>query len=84
MDIIHAAQLESNCPKSHFVCANKKCVSGLLLCNGYDDCGDRSDETIGCTGREMSHKYTLRIGNGNDYPFSTKHYHNAAFYNILL
>ena len=41
----------SNCPKGHFLCTNKKCVNGLAMCDGNDDCGDNSDETTGCTGK---------------------------------
>ena len=42
--------LPSNCPENHFTCKNQKCVTGGYLCNGQDDCGDNSDETVGCTG----------------------------------
>ena len=54
MDIIYAAHLESNCPRTHFLCANKKCVQGSMLCDQNDDCGDMSDETgYGCAGMEI-------------------------------
>ena len=53
MVIIFSEQLPSNCPQTHFLCANKKCVNGYTLCDGLDDCGDRSDETTGCNGRKI-------------------------------
>ena len=51
--IIYAGTLESNCPKSHFLCTNDICVTGSVLCDGNDDCGDGSDETKGCTGNAI-------------------------------
>jgi hypothetical protein len=33
-----------NCTKDYFLCKNNKCVHNSLLCNGYDNCGDDSDE----------------------------------------
>lgn len=29
---------------NQFKCRNRKCISNELLCNGFDDCGDASDE----------------------------------------
>ncbi|KAL8596815.1 hypothetical protein ACOMHN_027144 [Nucella lapillus] len=37
------------CHGDDFLCHNGLCVSGNLLCNGYNDCGDNSDEEEGCT-----------------------------------
>ncbi|XP_069114839.1 uncharacterized protein [Argopecten irradians] len=34
----------SPCPAGTFQCANSICVGSLSLCDGVDDCGDRSDE----------------------------------------
>ena len=42
--------LPSNCDLSHFECSNKRCIHGYLLCDGTNDCGDNSDETLGCNG----------------------------------
>ena len=44
------ALMESNCHRKHFTCTNKRCANASLVCDGTDDCGDNSDETIGCTG----------------------------------
>lgn len=38
-----------NCPKNHFQCSNKHCIRGTWVCDGKDDCGDNSDETMGCS-----------------------------------
>jgi len=51
MVLLSVDQLPSNCPDTHFSCKNKNCVTGDSLCNGNDDCGDGSDETIGCNGK---------------------------------
>ena len=53
MVLLSLDQLPSNCPDTHFSCTNKKCVTGDSLCNGNNDCGDDSDETIGCNGRRI-------------------------------
>ncbi|XP_071087813.1 uncharacterized protein [Haliotis cracherodii] len=36
------------CPPEKFHCKNKRCVSKYVTCNGFDDCGDGSDEIQGC------------------------------------
>ena len=53
-----------NCPDTHFTCTNKNCVSGNTVCdNIFDcdercnfdnvtDCEDKSDEEIGCNGKQ--------------------------------
>ena len=35
-------------PAKHFACTNGACVKREVECDGVDDCGDNSDETIPC------------------------------------
>ena len=51
MPIYFPDKLSSSCPENHFTCLNLKCVTGDSMCDGDDDCGDNSDETIGCQGK---------------------------------
>lgn len=40
---------KGNCLKSgDFLCDNRICISQILECNGYDECGDGSDERVHC------------------------------------
>ncbi|KAK6169772.1 hypothetical protein SNE40_020761 [Patella caerulea] len=32
------------CEQSEFKCANNRCINTTLMCDGIDDCGDKSDE----------------------------------------
>uniref|UniRef100_A0A8C4R6M5 Complement factor I n=1 Tax=Eptatretus burgeri TaxID=7764 RepID=A0A8C4R6M5_EPTBU len=41
---INCYKEERGCNISEFECANKKCVPRTRMCNGDDDCADRSDE----------------------------------------
>ena len=50
--------LAANCDSSHFQCINKRCIHAYLLCDGSDDCGDNSDESLGCNGM-----YPIRLRN---------------------
>ena len=42
--------LPSNCDSRHFECKNKRCIGAYLICDGANDCGDNSDEVLGCDG----------------------------------
>ena len=46
------------CPENHFKCGNEKCVPAVWVCDGDNDCGDGSDESEDCPGREC-HPATL-------------------------
>ena len=48
---IIGAKLPSLCPLNHFQCSNGKCLKPHFMCNGNDDCGDESDEKLGCQGK---------------------------------
>ena len=36
--------VKRHCEPNEFRCANNRCVQKMWLCDGDDDCGDRSDE----------------------------------------
>ena len=40
--------------KREFACRNGACVSREVECDGVDDCGDNSDESIPCGKTQMS------------------------------
>lgn len=42
----------SHCEDGHFHCNNGKCILKSWLCNGWDECGDSSDEQ-NCTGSSL-------------------------------
>ena len=43
----------STCPKHQFTCKNKRCTPHWSKCDGNNDCGDFSDETYPCAGRNQ-------------------------------
>lgn len=45
-----------------FICDNKKCINQTEVCDGKNNCGDRSDENI-CTAENLD--YGIRLG-GSD------------------
>ncbi|XP_046550350.1 neuropilin and tolloid-like protein 2 isoform X3 [Haliotis rubra] len=47
-DILLTAFSDSPCEYGRFKCNNDHCVSPDLKCNGYNDCGDNSDENTDC------------------------------------
>ena len=42
--------IEWVCPRDNFLCANGECLEALKICDGNDDCGDKSDEGTICSG----------------------------------
>uniref|UniRef100_A0A146LG45 Ovochymase-2 n=1 Tax=Lygus hesperus TaxID=30085 RepID=A0A146LG45_LYGHE len=43
--VVNQATDDLQC-KNMFICANKACIVHSRKCDGYDDCGDRSDESF--------------------------------------
>ncbi|XP_018561907.1 uncharacterized protein LOC108904022 [Anoplophora glabripennis] len=48
---------------SDFLCQNMRCISVLLNCDGFDHCGDNSDETVDCSLDPKDHREFSRIPN---------------------
>ena len=49
---INESLLLDKCDKDDFSCGNGNCIENWAKCNGYDNCGDQSDEE-GCTGKKV-------------------------------
>ncbi|XP_071087822.1 uncharacterized protein [Haliotis cracherodii] len=41
--------INHTCSSSRYLCNNNRCINKFLTCNGFDDCGDDSDEIDGCS-----------------------------------
>ncbi|KAI1303753.1 Chymotrypsinogen B [Halotydeus destructor] len=50
------------CPAGQVLCRNRKCVMESVTCNGVDDCGDASDETLYCDSVTMPMEETTDCG----------------------
>lgn len=48
-DKLDANHASFNCRISEFYCKTGRCISADKVCNGADDCGDKSDELPYCT-----------------------------------
>ncbi|XP_076265978.1 CUB and LDLa domain [Rhynchophorus ferrugineus] len=46
-----------------FLCHNMRCISTLLNCDGFDHCGDNSDESADCTDDPRDHREFSKIPN---------------------
>lgn len=49
------------CRPNQFQCANRLCVSPSWVCDGVDDCGDRSDEVLSLCCEKNYHFYPYNI-----------------------
>ena len=45
---LHIGLIEGNCLNNQYTCSNKNCIPSVKICNGFDDCGDNSDEIEAC------------------------------------
>ncbi|GLH07804.1 Vitellogenin receptor, partial [Gryllus bimaculatus] len=57
------------CPPNQFLCNSKKCVPSVWVCDGDDDCGDKSDETEDCNTRTCPSDF-FRCNSGRCIPMS--------------
>ena len=48
---------------SDFLCQNHRCISNQLNCDGFDHCGDNSDEPATCTRGNSKHKFHTLFNN---------------------
>ncbi|XP_034934293.1 neurotrypsin-like [Chelonus insularis] len=63
-DYYELIDLSMNCD-GMFVCGNNKCINQSQVCDGKNDCGDRSDEDI-CNPEKLN--YAIRLsGSENDF-----------------
>lgn len=47
--IVYSAFSYKDClNEANFLCKNQRCISILLYCDGFDHCGDNSDEPTSC------------------------------------
>ncbi|XP_076766671.1 uncharacterized protein LOC143433270 [Xylocopa sonorina] len=60
-DYYEMKEMSINCD-GMFVCENQKCINQTQVCNGKNDCNDRSDEKI-CTAKNLD--YDIRLA-GSD------------------
>ncbi|XP_072014318.1 tolloid-like protein 1 [Amphiura filiformis] len=49
------------CQDDDFHCQNSRCIDKSLKCDGYDHCGDNSDETKGCKGEGAGEGWRIAL-----------------------
>ncbi|XP_066260851.1 uncharacterized protein Culd isoform X2 [Euwallacea similis] len=64
MAIVYAAFSYKECFSGlDFLCNNRRCISTLLKCDGFDHCGDFSDESSECLHDPKNHRKYSEIPN---------------------
>ena len=48
---------QTQCLDNQFTCTNNLCISSSQLCDGVDNCGDKSDEIGACHGTLLNFDY---------------------------
>ncbi|CAH0555023.1 unnamed protein product [Brassicogethes aeneus] len=62
--IVYAAFNYKDCyAGSDFLCNNFRCISALLNCDGFDHCGDNSDESISCSENPKDRRHRSKTPN---------------------
>ncbi|XP_048522885.1 uncharacterized protein LOC109539560 [Dendroctonus ponderosae] len=62
--IVYAAFNYKDCFSGlDFLCQNMRCISALLNCDGFDHCGDNSDESPTCSEDPKDHRDFSKIPN---------------------
>ncbi|XP_070199995.1 low-density lipoprotein receptor-related protein 4-like isoform X2 [Littorina saxatilis] len=65
LHVSHGASQDCSCPARRFSCGNCVCIPLQWVCDGDDDCEDRSDETTTCSVPHTCPDKDYTCGNGN-------------------
>ncbi|XP_035293558.1 apical endosomal glycoprotein isoform X2 [Cricetulus griseus] len=65
---------QASCPLGHHHCQNKVCVESHQLCDGEDNCGDRSDEDPLICSHHMATDFETGLGPWNQLEGWTRNY----------